>query len=675
MPAARKRHCPALDATIPAKTCGSDRVSRIPCPVSCPFNPFAPEQYDEFGSIELHLIRKKQERLARLALRSGDTWEIEDLAHAPDDFTNFHNQFLLFWRKRNPAGQTFFDAWEAARWDGLNNDEQVLASHFRNAHSAIIEVRRIIDDQSTEVVDLLDPAGKPFVVVDRVQATHSGRFSTFLSFLYKTPHFTRSIGSCIGLPSFAHLDPLDVVRAISAHHGGPRDPAELRAWLDLSASRFADTLTKAADLRFRQSASQAATGPWAYQLTGTPEAVTAILSSHPDAAPDSIADEEIDDGFDDAFRIAPPGADPIGRLLVGPPGLRASSPVIASIPALRSWIDAHLGSSVSLQMHSPQPPEDIPPALMSNAPSLVTESLPIPAFQSTGEFLLAFSQSQTARFFSDPNALLEGQSPEAAATCPRLRPILIRLCKQHINGLDRLRRSAGIDADANEVLARLGLTEIIFPPPPLGEPTGFPTGPATADSPHTTPWVDPELPSLPILNSADRKFFRKSKPPLQKLLSANQIVAGLRSMDRRFQSEDQVIDWLEDEWCDLFDLLLAACRAYRGEILSSCLAAVSQAAWILYAEDFPTESTDAARFTFFLEEATAALREISSIHDEQQIIPLEQTTPQPLLTSGVLSFLTTRPTKAPPALSEPDARLAIPIIIAATRELCMLARR
>jgi len=669
MPAAKKRACPALGTTIPAKTCGADRLSRIPCPASCPFNPFAPEQYDEFSSIELQLIRKQQERFTRIAARSGDSREIDAILSARDEFSEFHAQFLAGWRNRNAAGQSFFSAWEADHWDGLNNDERVLASHFQQARAAILEVRKVIDEQSTEVIDLLDPAGPPFVMVDRTIASCAGRFSVFLIFIYKAPLFFRSVGTLLSLPHFPQLDPIDAIRAIASHHGGPASLAELRAWLEQHAPLITSTITKAHDIRTRSAVSPLPPGSWAYNLTGTPEAVTALLHAHPNTQPDSISDPEIDGGYDDAFLVSTGENQPLGRLLVGPPGVIASCPPNSRTASLRSWVESTLGATV---IPRPDPAAaahpDVPAILLLKSAPTTTEVHAVPQFTAAGDWLLEFGRKQTALFFSEANPLLEGKSPEAAAAFPHLRPILVRLCKQHISGIDYLRRSAGIDTDANEILARLGLTEIIFPPAPLGTPIEAAHGPSfpAPDDPASPPL------RLPILTSADRRFFRKQKGPLQNVLDADRILKGLRSMSAACPSEEDVVDWFESAWGDLFDLILTACDDHSDLIYTHCISAASRAAWVIFAQKLPKEATDSLRFTFFLEEATAALREITDFRDGESFMDLASTTPQPLLTCGLLSGLCASDRNQPHPLSDAEARFAIPIVIAAIRELCML---
>lgn len=677
MPAARKRHCPALATTIPAKTCGADRLSRIPCPPSCPFNPFAPEQYDEFGSIELQLIRKQQERFRRIAVRNNDPAEINAFLSARDDFSLFHAQFLAGWRNRNAAGQSFFDAWEADRWDGLNNDERVLANHFRHAHAAILEVRRIIDDQSTEVVDLLDPAGQPFVIVDRSIASRAGRFSVFFIFIYKAPLFVRSVGTMMSVPHFPQLDSIDTIRAIASQHGGPSSLSELRSWLEQHTPLVASTIFKAQDLRTRPTPGHLPPGSWAYQLTGTPEAVTAILSSHPDAQTDPISDAEIDDGYDDAFLVCTGENQPIGRLLAGPPGVIASCPPNSHAAMLRSWVDRTLGSTITPR---PDPAAaahpDVPPILLSSQAPIVTETHTVPQVTSTGDWLRQFSETQTTLFFSEANALLEGKTPEEAAALPHLRPILVRLCKQHISGIDHLRRSAGVDADANEILSRLGLTEIIFPPAPLGKRIDFSKNLPPASAEGNQQFPPSAIEALPPLTSADRRFFRKQKPPRQPFIDAESILAQLRDMKENLPTEDHIVGWFETEWDDLADLIEAACVDYPDEVYFMCRQVAARSAWILHPEDFPEDSADDRRFTFFLEEATTALQNVRSIHDEKELSNFVQTMPQPIVALAMIAVASPNPkNRKGTALSEPHARLAIPIIIAAISELCMLEPR
>jgi hypothetical protein len=97
---------------------------------------------------------------------------------------------------------------------------------------------------------------------------------------------------------------------------------------------------------------------------------------------------------------------------------------------------------------------------------------------------------------------------------------------------------------------------------------------------------------------------------------------------------------------------------------------------VLFAQKLPEEATDNLRFAFFLEEATDNLREITDIRDEQELMALASTTPQPLLACGMVASLSATTYKNQPhPLSEAEARIAIPIAIAAIRELCMLKPR
>lgn len=45
------RFCPALDSSISAKRCGSERITKLACPLNCPYNPFNPNSPQAFDAV------------------------------------------------------------------------------------------------------------------------------------------------------------------------------------------------------------------------------------------------------------------------------------------------------------------------------------------------------------------------------------------------------------------------------------------------------------------------------------------------------------------------------------------------------------------------------------------------------------------------------------------------
>jgi hypothetical protein len=113
----KKRECPAVGRTIDAAECGGNRASRYSCPVTCPFYPWSPENYDMALKIDSRVSEKV---ISRLALEP----------HGGDDLKILRNEFDIqkffinkIFRNTNPDGTTFFERWEAQQFAGLNNDE------------------------------------------------------------------------------------------------------------------------------------------------------------------------------------------------------------------------------------------------------------------------------------------------------------------------------------------------------------------------------------------------------------------------------------------------------------------------------------------------------------------------------------------------------------------------
>lgn len=261
---------------------------------------------------------------------------------------------------------------------------------------------------------------------------------------------------------------------------------------------------------------------------------------------------------------------------------------------LRSWLSDHfLRVAAAIQAvqtarweqlmelaegHEPKPnhdPDLVPPQLLER-----TRERPCdgdieedPSDQEHLEDPQAAACHAYYRTFPDrPIAMLDCVAPRAAATDPALRPRLVELMKKHVRGLDQMRREQGLDLDLNGLLTELGLHEIVFPAPPLGEQppeseqeTPFSAAATELDAEQEGTqvaaggWQDAEaddfedddydpVEALHETDWAGMPGFNQDEPPPQPLLSGPDLDARISTAIQA--SRDDGEGW-EAEWPDL----------------------------------------------------------------------------------------------------------------------------
>ncbi|MCZ6674866.1 MAG: hypothetical protein O7C75_18200, partial [Verrucomicrobia bacterium] len=195
----KKRQCPALDTVIDSADCGANRHSKYPCPASCQFSPYNPDNYGQLLEIE--------EKVDNILFKRGidHPYFENQLAEAlhrngKEEFKLTGNFVNTLHREVDEAGETLFESWEKARYKGLKNDEIVLLGYKNSMRISVIEIQRIIDHQTVIVQDLLDETSQPRKMVDRSLSARACRFQTLLAYIYSTPDFDRIHGAAYLIP-------------------------------------------------------------------------------------------------------------------------------------------------------------------------------------------------------------------------------------------------------------------------------------------------------------------------------------------------------------------------------------------------------------------------------------------------------------------------------------------
>ncbi|MEO5960575.1 MAG: hypothetical protein ABIZ49_00345 [Opitutaceae bacterium] len=494
--AKKRRACPAVGREISSAECGENRHSRYACPESCPFNPFALENYSALLEAENQLDAITMKRLVAEVPAARDT-----LLRAADRASGYAMQAATVWQlffAPRADGRTFAARWEQAGFPELRNDERVFFRGKMQMRIALLEIQCVRDDRQIDAVDLFDPARPVLRLVDRSMAAHVGRFAVFLTWLYPLPHFWRMSGTGIVVPDFGVHGPKTIVHECVAHLGGPAEPEAMRRWLAEHFVRFDAALVATVHERRRQmfSGLDAQWGAATYELSATLAACRATLKATRDTDEDPLTEKERDEGFVEALVwfepekkkpavasvIAPGGRRVLGRVLLAPDRIRVEAMGAARLGELRQRFETRLGAKVRFskerrddlggRIAAREPTADlalVPPRLLEEVQrlDLSTSRVPEPPpGASLADHQAELMQAHRRAFVDSPVPALNGKTPREAAGDFLLRPRLLELVKSHVRQLDEQNLRSGRRDDINWLLRELGLAEIDFPPPP-----------------------------------------------------------------------------------------------------------------------------------------------------------------------------------------------------------------
>ena len=301
--ASKKRDCPVAGHPITPAECGESRGSRFACPADCAFNPFAPANYSQLLQIEQELDTQS---LGWLFAETRNRQALErDLRQAGSGKSPHALHALVSWRFLFQMDESSLTAAQRLNRDralALKNDERVLLQAKMQTRVALLEVRRVLDSEQTEVVDLHAAQPAPIVVRDRSLAGVAGRFVPFLGWLYPLPHFYRLSGTVILLPDLHVFEPKEIVTEIVRHLGGATDEAGIRHWLAENFARFEQALMAVSLERRRLmfESVDAKFGKAVYELRRPFAECREVLDRVAQVAEDELADDERTEGFAEA---------------------------------------------------------------------------------------------------------------------------------------------------------------------------------------------------------------------------------------------------------------------------------------------------------------------------------------------------------------------------------------
>ncbi len=510
--ASKRRPCPAVGREIPAFECGENRNTGYRCPAECSFNPLTLRNYDQLLDIEETVDKKTFDRLIQdSAPGSSSARKLQAAALNPAIHALHGCVVDQMFLSPDANRKTCAQRWEAVGFPDLKNDEEALFRAKMGIRIGVLEVHQVIDGQQTEVVDLLEPNGKPFIIVDRSLARIGVRFAVYLCWHYALPHFWRLHGSAIRLPDLAQFEPQEVVAEIVRHLGGPAEGNALRLWLAKNILPFEEALYATAYAR-RADMFANLDVQWArtiYELKRPNEECRSVLEAVPQVSPDVLSETERDEGLLEAWVWcdeegelpvkAASTREVLGRILAGATQWRLECLGQLRMELLRQKFENALDERVrfvsesrddfakTLARNEPSfDPDLVPPRLRENPQRISISSSRVSKAEvnarSLSEVQTALLRDQEKAFLDDTIPLLDGSTPRQAAQDPLLRPKLIRLVKQRVCGHDERNLETGQSDDINWLVQELGLTEILFPAPPRREPVKRTESPAPVNA-------------------------------------------------------------------------------------------------------------------------------------------------------------------------------------------------
>jgi hypothetical protein len=533
---------------------------------------FATANYPKFQAIE-HSADEKFFRwvMEHAADRTQFEADMRRLVSDRPDAAYFHRVAWHGVYRVGPGGNTCLGEWAKARFPGLGADERVLMRSRMRMQPAMLEVHRILDGQRVEVVDLLDPERGAFMIVDGGFARQVVRFEVYSGHTVPLPHYSRLLGTCVLVPNFHPLAPEEVIQEIIRHLGGPGDNPGRRVWLAEHYEEF-DKALEAVALARRRAMFDALDGQFgkaAYAMARAAAECIQQLATVPEIAEDPLTEAERQEGFTEGRVWFAGTADSekqhvgdgavIGRILISLGHWRLEALGADRLARFRERFEQLMGQRVTfkgerrddlgarLRMNEPKfDPALVPPSLLRDTPKLaVTASrVAVPPGTAPDDAAAAgLIYDRQKGILDEPIPALEDKTPRTAASDPALRPKLVRWMKFWISQTDRTNLETGRNDDTNWMVRELGLTEILFEPPPPRPPQPAPRGEMDEDEDDLPPYLDlPDPPALP-----DR--------PWTKLEATETMERAIKSFSPTSDAADYFDDLQYPLFPDLNDLL------------------------------------------------------------------------------------------------------------------------
>ncbi len=472
-----RRPCPAVGRPIPVVECCDCRVSKYPCPASCEFNPFGPENYPWLREILSETAKLIGERLG--SHPQGKRFEETRAAFfgMPSKIDYLFAMALL--REPDTAGRSFLGAWESEKFLGLTNDGKVLAAHSLQLRPALLEIVQIVDTERFLAHDLLTPNGPLLEFHDVAICARGTQFSTFLGWIHPLPHYWIFWGMMTPLASLPDRPPRAAFDAMTAHLGYAGDTeAALREWIWKEYFRLAagmEALETARQRRMSERVETSVIKKYSYRLCAEVDGLVERLTQLPEVVkqPDGegtswlwLATAPRPDGKYGVIR---------GWIELSGTALKLCTIHLGLAELLRARFEYFAGDIMEFEEEKttglgpgtmPLAVADeglVPPELLGTEGfQLGTHTVPLPLGSAEADEPNPAELAETVMesWLDSPEALLDGLTPRGAAADPALRPRVAQLLRHGIATADRSRVRGESYFDYTPAAAALGFADL-----------------------------------------------------------------------------------------------------------------------------------------------------------------------------------------------------------------------
>jgi len=489
--ASKRRNCPVAGREITPVECGTKRGTLYDCPVDCPFCPWSPENYDDFldieGRIDKEVLSFYESQVGLREFQNQFAGIHQQADEEGDDFLFAMQEVCIreFHLRDFGAGKNLFDLWRECGWKGLSRDEPFLAFFKARSRLALLEVRRVVDDQTVECVDLLGDAPKPLLICDRGLAAQATPFAFFLGWICAYPFFHRLHGVASPLPNSVESARERVLKMV-VELGGPAAPgSELNAWLAGNFRKLVLELNRKEKNRMRSAVRNAdfkeclAVYRWRdgvrdLKLQGRPDFV--LLPEDPHELKKSGPhgnyvwlrvgkSAKREESLPKIMRSIPgmPGEPVWGHLRVFPDRVEVVATAAVLFRPMREMVEEFFADTLVFEKEfvADLAKQKFPSDSDDTEQKIVQTSNFFREQPSDMRDVLKQSmQARLRHVLDDEVPALDGLTPREASRRPGSRPMLVDWMKGYIGSLETLGKQEGIIFDFDSVLDELGLPEL-----------------------------------------------------------------------------------------------------------------------------------------------------------------------------------------------------------------------
>ena len=491
--------CPALEKIICPVCCGSGRGSKIRCVPSCDYFPFGVPGYDLWLEVDSKLVRKKLDYLKSYYSYREFEKMVEQMRFASgisgEDAGTAEGAavYYLFFVKCDADGHTLAQKWREEGWSGLNNDERIMMEHRFSCRATVIEIEKVLDYQSMECIDLLEPEKGSFLLIDRATATRSVRFTRMLTWLAHYPYFSRIANNGVELSDLVFTEFMDSLRDAFRKENRKHKELSIKDYLSQNFGVFGSLIydlsrEKSIAALKRMDLHQCRA---IYKIKGNYAEIKAVLDKYPDFEQRERHPDEQDTpgvyyyswlrrGQSKALEKNMPahfrhgqekdeGVGTVGNIRLFPDKLIVEAFTKQKHSFAKRMVGKFFGENLLLQNEvvvdlakqqagkMDDDYESYAQEIISNKEKSDPKKIP-PEVER--ELMQKFYKRHYTIFLDDKIPALDEMTPRAAAADPQMRPKLIELMKQHLKGIEQQNKDRGLDLNIDWVLNELALPEL-----------------------------------------------------------------------------------------------------------------------------------------------------------------------------------------------------------------------